>query len=322
MPVTTGPAPPVACPPTRAPGRPRAAYGLLFASLLVGAAAPPFYKFASGLPPLELAFWISLAGTAASSAVLAVHPGVRPFRIYREDRGQLAVLFAWSFGSFTLVVIALSAGTHVLSASLAAILYRTWPLMLGLLVWPVLGERLGIRDWLGLTIGFLGVLGAYALAGSVVFPSRDLPIVGLLLLGALGDAVAAVFSRQRKPANMASFVFGCNAIALAVFAALGGAAGVLDPGRLTAGDVVAIVFLGGVQNVGLTVLFIESYDRVAQTGPVALVYLASPFLTFAFDYLFLGEPVLPVYWLIAVGVAAGGLVMGTGRRSVLGRAGT
>ena len=293
------------------------AYGLLFASLLVGASAPPFYKLADTIPAVQLSFWIALVGTACSSVILAVRPGVAPFRVYARDRGQLAILLAWGFGSFTVLVLALSTGTHVLSASLTAVVYRTWPLMLGVLVWPVLGHRLGVRDWFGLSLGFLGLLGAYALAGSVIFPSRDLPIVAFLLVGAFGDALAAAFSRRFRPANMASFVFGCNAISLACFAALGGAAGLLSLHRLTPPVLLAVLFLGGVQNVGLTVLFIVSYDRVADTGPVALVYLASPFVTFVLDDLFLHEAILSASWWIAAGVVAGALVMSVGR----GRAG-
>jgi len=290
-----------------------AAYGLLAASLLVGASAPPFYKLADTIPPIQLSFWIALTGTLCSSVILALRPGPEPFRIYARDRGQLAILLAWGFGSFTVLVFALSAATHVLSASLAAVVYRTWPLMLGVLAWPVLGHRLGVRDWFGLALGFLGVVAAYAIAGSLLFPGADLPYVGFLLLGAFGDALAAALSRRFRPANMASFVFGCNAISLACFAAFGGAAGALAPHALTPTVLLAILFLGGVQNVGLTVLFIVSYDRVADTGPVALVYLASPFLTFVLDALFLHEPILPAYWGIAAGVVGGALAMQLGR---------
>jgi len=299
---------------TRSVGRgdPRA-YPWLFASLLLGAAAPPFYRIAANLPPVALAFWVSLAGTGISGVLLAMRPGPEPFRLYVRDRGQLTLLLAWGFGSFALLVLALSAGTHSLSASLVALIYRTWPLMLGLLAWPLLGERLRGREWVGLAIGFAGVVAAYAWAGALLFPAVALPLVAFLFLGAFADAVAAAYSRKYRPANMLSFVFLCNAIALTCFAVLGGAAAVRAAGHLTGPDLWAIVFLGGPQNVGLTILFVRSYEWAEATAPVALVYLASPFVTFAIDLVFLREPIPPAYWLVAIGVLIGALVMGVGR---------
>ena len=299
-------------PGSRSRGR-RFGYGLLFGSLMLGAAAPPFYRLAANLSPIELSFLVSLCGAVCSGLLLAIRPGRDPFVVYVRDRGQLVLLLSWGIGSFTILVLALSAGTHTLSASLTALVYRTWPLMLGVLAWPLLGERLNARQWAGLGIGFLGVAGAYAWAGSLLFPARDAALVGFLFVGALADAIAAAYSRKYQPANMLSFVFLCNVIALACFSALGGGTGLLHGAHLTRLDLLAVLFLGGPQNVGLTILFVVSYNFVDETAPVALVYLASPFVTFGIDAIFLHEPILWAYWLIAGGVLGGAIVMRSGR---------
>ncbi|MGP8078792.1 MAG: DMT family transporter [Thermoplasmata archaeon] len=303
--MTSGPAAPQ--------GNRRLGYGLLFASLMLGAAAPPFYRLADHLPPIQLAFLVSLCGTACSGILLAVRPGRDPFKVYLRDRGQLVLLVSWAIGSFTVLVLALSAGTHTLSASLTALVYRTWPLMLGLLAWPILGERLRPRQWAGLGIGFLGIVAAYAWSGNLLFPARDAPLVGFLFVGALADAIAAAYSKRYRPANMLSFVFLCNLIALGCFTVLGGGTGLLHGEPLSTPELVAVLFLGGPQNVGLTILFVYSYGLVEETAPVALVYLASPFVTFGLDAIFLHEPILPEYWLVAGGVVAGALVMRSAR---------
>lgn len=284
-------------------------YLLLGASLLLGAAAPPFYRIAANLPPVQLSFLISLVGTIASGALLAAFPGKEPFAPYLRDRGQATIVLAWGIGSFTVLVLALSAGTHTLSASLTALVYRTWPLMLGVIAWALLRERLGRRGWVGLGIGFASVVGAYAWGGNLLFPARDALLVGFLFVGAFADALAAASTRRFRPTHPLSFVFLCNAIALVCFAALGGSAAVERLASLPTRDWVAILFLGGPQNVGLTLLFIRSYREVGDTALVALVYLSSPFVTFALDFAFLHEPILPQYWLIAVGVLAGAYVM-------------
>lgn len=288
----------------------RYGYALLFASLLLGAAAPPFYRMADALPPVELAFLVSLGGTLCSGVLVAIRPGASPWAVYARDRGQLTLLLSWGFGSFTVLVLALAAGTHTLSASLTAIVYRTWPLMLGVLAWPILGERLTGRQWGGLAIGFAGIVAAYAWAGTVLFPAGAALLVAFLFVGAFADAVAAAYSKRYRPANMLSFVFLCNVIALGCFAALGGGAALSHVGTLTGPQVAAVVFLAGPQNVGLTILFVLSYNVVDATAPVALVYLASPFVTFGLDFLFLREPILPAYWLIAGGVLGGAVLMG------------
>ncbi|MGB6501198.1 MAG: DMT family transporter [Thermoplasmata archaeon] len=297
-----------------APGKVRSeAIVLLAASLLLGASAPPFYRIAANLPPVQLSFLISLVGTVGSGVLLAAYPGRSPFAIYARDRGQLVIVLAWGLGSFTLLVLALSAGTHSLSASLTALIYRTWPLMLGLLAWAVLGERYGRLGWVGLGIGFASVVGAYAWGGDLLFPARDLPLVGFIFLGAFGDAAAALSTRKYWPSNPLSFLFLCNAIALACFAALGGGSVLEHLEALPGNDWFAMLFLGLAQNLGLTLLFIQSYRVVGSTAIVSLVYLASPFVTFVIDLVALREPILPQYWLIAVGVLAGAVVMWLGQ---------
>ena len=70
------------------------------------------------------------------------------------NRGALMLRGVLLFFSFTAFYLGLSA----LTLTAATALFFTAPFFITLLSIPVLGERVGIRRWIGISVGFLGVL--------------------------------------------------------------------------------------------------------------------------------------------------------------------
>jgi drug/metabolite transporter (DMT)-like permease len=81
---------------------------------------------------------------------------------------------------------------------LVALIADMLPLMVALLSWPLLGQKLTPLQWLGSVIGFLGVL--IASAGALKLGDVPLWAYGLPILGTLSFALATLL-QKRSPAG-------------------------------------------------------------------------------------------------------------------------
>ncbi|MGM0475569.1 MAG: DMT family transporter [Pseudomonadota bacterium] len=125
-----------------------------------------------GLPfagPWTLLFWryVALAG------VLGIWLAVRRRSLWpgRRAAGHTAVVGVLAHGVWLgCVLVALDMGVP---AGIVALVTALQPLLTGALAGPVLGERTDLRQWIGLVLGFLGVVVAVGarLSGDAVTPA-------------------------------------------------------------------------------------------------------------------------------------------------------
>ncbi len=106
----------------------------------------------AGYPPFQLALLRFLVASLVLFGYgLAV--GLRAPR--RADLGRLAIL---GFFGFTVYHLALNYGEQTVSAGSASMLIAAGPIFTAVLATVFLGERLRVWGWLGILLGFLGVV--------------------------------------------------------------------------------------------------------------------------------------------------------------------
>ncbi len=125
---------------------------VLIATAMFGAMAGGVRQVAgTGMHPFEIAFFRNLFGFIALSPFLFRY-GLAPLRTKRY--GFLALRGILNATSMTLFFVAL---TLIPMAKVSA-LNATTPLFATLLAIVLLGERMGVRRWIGLFIGFAGAM--------------------------------------------------------------------------------------------------------------------------------------------------------------------
>jgi chloramphenicol-sensitive protein RarD len=279
-------------------------YFLLVLYLVLAGSTYVAYSFASGSNPVALALYIAVVGIIGSSAFM-LYKGAQGnvYGYFKNPKSLLSFLMVGAVYGMLTVVFAYV--THYISASLLAILYRTWPLMLIPLMPLLLHERITKYDVVAIFVGFSGLAFATLSSGPVSLSQAVLPFAALVLLVAFLDALATVV-QKRYHYELSSTAFMYNLFSLVVLVPLfvyfggGGFA-------LAAGTLGVVLFLGIVQNFGLTLIFATAV-RTVKTSYVALAAVAIPFVTIVFDYAILGVALQPVYFLIAVTVAGSLLI--------------
>jgi len=131
-----------------------AAIGLMLLAFLVFAGIDTSAKWLvqSGLPPTEVVFVRFATHLAIAAALILPREGLGLFRSNAPWQQLLRGLFlagSTFFNFFALKYLALTVTVAIYFAS---------PLVVCALSIPLLGERVGLRRWLAIGVGFLGVL--------------------------------------------------------------------------------------------------------------------------------------------------------------------
>ena len=163
-------------------------------TVLVLAWASTFAAIKVGLdhcPPVLFAGLRVLVG-AAALAPLAWRSGVslrlrETWRIYAVTTTLNVVIF---IGLQSLALVHLPSGT-------AAVLFYLQPVLVGLLAWPMLGERLTATKLGGLLLGFAGVI---AVSAAGVEAHLSVQGVAIALVAALAWALGTVYVKRHEDA--------------------------------------------------------------------------------------------------------------------------
>jgi drug/metabolite transporter (DMT)-like permease len=250
------------------------------AGLLLAIAAPLCWSIGGVIirsveaGPWDIVFWRS-----------GGHVVFFPFALW-AFWGRSAYIEARAAGGAALAVAVLIASTfifHVLAMTSTTvanvlILQAMSPLLVAVLAWVVLGERL--------TIGSLMVL-AVAFAGLLIVVGGSLGTGGTLgnifaILVALASASHVTIVRQHRARNLAAVTLLSGVLAAAV------AIPFADPFRLGLEDIALLVLLGGVQmTLGLT-FFIVALRRLP-AAEVTLIAILEPVLGPIWVWLAVGE---------------------------------
>ena len=248
-------------------------------------------RFASEHAPIFLIlFWRSLvSGLVLLPFALTVGPSLRVRQVLPQMAfGALAM--SVYLGGFSLAI-----GLGV-PTGLVALITDMLPLMVALMSWPMLGQALTGRQWLGSMIGFAGVL----LASGWSIRMGDVPIwaYGLPIVGTLSLAVATLLQKrsatQIMPVHQSLCIQCLSAAAIFSVGAWrqGGIAPVLEPGFI--GGILWLVF---VATIGAWSLYYIALRKSSPARVTAVLYLSPP-VVMIWAWIMFGEP---LSWAMAGG---------------------
>lgn len=296
---------PMASSELRAHGRAGTALALLYVFVWASAFVPSRVLSRLGQP-----LWVLTVRFAIASALMAVLVAVlrRPWPRSLGAWGQIA-----GYGllaNATYLGCTYEALRH-LSSGMGAIIASTNPLLLALVAPATLQEPLTRRKVLGLLLGFGGVLVSMAArAGTQVARPGDVLLAFLGVVALVASTV--VFKRLRTPEDLVA----ANTIQLATASvALLPVAWVLEGApRLvpTAAFCMSLGYLILVLSLGATFLWFWLL-RHGEASRVSAFYFLTPVFGLALGALLLGESVRPLDGLGLLTVAAGIVLVQSGR---------
>jgi len=241
-------------------------------------------------PILSILLWRSLvSGLLLLPFALTMGPRLR----FREVLSQMA------FGTLAMSVYL---GTFALAISrgvptgLVALITDMLPLIVAILSWPVLGQAMSARQWLGTLIGLVGVL----VASGISMQTADVPVWAYCLpvLGTASLALATLLQKGRPSNGMPVYQKLCIQClsAAAVFAVLawqdGSALPVFSPSFI--GGILWLVFVATFGAWGLYYLALRQFSPARVT---AVLYLSPP-VTMIWAWAMFNEPLT---WFMAAG---------------------
>ncbi|MFC5063810.1 DMT family transporter [Actinomycetospora atypica] len=278
----------------------------------------------SASPPLTLLFWRFLLATAVMGAIAFATRAPWPTRVRDWVRPAAAGVLLLDV-QFTGIYVGLSLGV---SAGLASVIVSASPLVIALAAVAFDGERLRPAGWVGLALGFAGVVAAVGteLSGGARTAGVVLVVVGLagFVGGTLLQKHAPAAADLRTGTTIQ--IGAATIVAVPLAAATGGFALPLTPTAIG-----SVVWLAVVNSVGGLLLFFVLLRRRPGAGATSSLFLVPP-VTALLAVPVLGQPLhlaaLAGVALAAVGVglvsrsertiARGGVVR-TGRGSRAGR---
>ena len=258
-------------------------------------------RFAIDHAPIFLILlWRSLvSGLVLLPFALAFGPRLR----WKDVLAQMlfgALAMAGYLTGFALAI------AHGVPTGLVALISDLLPLAVAFLSWPVLGQALTPRQWLGSFIGLAGVL----IASGWSLDMGDVPLwaYGLPVLGTLSLAMATQLQKRSPSVSMPVYQSLCIQClsASAIFALLawheGGVLPVLEPGFI--GGILWLVF---VATFGAWSLYYIALRKSSPARVTAILYLSPP-VTMVWAWIMFDEP---LSFAMAVGliVSLAGIVM-------------
>lgn len=224
--------------------------------------------------PFEVIVWRSLGHVLVFPIFLMLHSGLRPFRELRQARGSALVVMICITGTFVLHVLAMMTTT----VANVLIVQSTSPLLVAVLGWIILGERVSAQGWLALALAFTGL--AIVIGGSIGNGSF---LGSALALGvAACSACMVILTRRARTLNMQPVTIASAALAVLIALPFGA------PLAVPPGDIALLLALGLIQmTLGLS--FFLYALRLLPAAQVTLIALLEPVLGPVWVWLFKGE---------------------------------
>ncbi len=277
-------------------------YIYLLASLLIGSFTPVLFAFTKGANLAELLLAAALLSIPVGLALAYKDNKLGELMELTKEKRKLLFMALAAVLMYVPYLYGIAYAERFVSPALAIVIFRVNPLLMLVFLPLLLRERLSSKQIFALSLGFLGI--AIGVSGGNplnVFANPDLPVVGFLLLMALGYALANVIFKW-KMLDSDVFLVASGFVLSAFFALLFLAAGAkfqpLD------GSDLAIIGYIAVTNVASFYMYFYALKRV-KTTMVTNVFTLSTFLTFLWSYLLVGNPVKPYYLAIALLTALG-----------------
>jgi len=275
----------------------------LVLALVLGAMLPVMFKIASNniniYEYLMLAYAVALP---VSFTYLLARKKMGRLVSTLKNYKELAFIAFLGLLNYGLLEYGLTYAEGYISVSLATVIYRMSPLLMLVFLPIMLREKISKYQIAALMLGFAGLYIAVT-AGSLSFlASANALMIGLVVLISLASAFVTVAVKKYSfdmeigifIFNLATFIF-FTALFLAVRAPLQ---------QVNMKALSAILYVGIIYNVFVGLMYYGAV-RMMKTTFVTNIYFLSPFLTFVFSWLVLGQQIYLYYIVIAVLVSAG-----------------
>lgn len=222
----------------------------------------------------DIVFWRSLGHAVAFTIVLALYLGARAASDFRRAGWTNLASAVLLCGSFILHIQAMTNTT----VANVLVLQSTSPLVVAVMAWLMLGERIGARGWIVLAIAFIGlapVVGS-SIGGGGFF--GDCMALGVALVSAINVIVV----RRAPSLNL------LPATVLGAIISIGVALPFAAPLAASLHDIALMILLGILQmSVGLSLFLLAL--RVLPAAEVTLISLLEPVLGPIWVWMTVGE---------------------------------
>jgi drug/metabolite transporter (DMT)-like permease len=224
---------------------------------------------------------------------------------YLKNGKDFALIAFTGLLNYAFLEFGLLYAENFVTASLATVVYRSFPLLMLIFIPLILKERVTKYQLVALLLAFGGLAIAVTGGSIATLGSANTFIILFLVIVALASALATVIVK-RYVFDMESSMFIFNIANLAFFALIFALNG-FPMGTISGGVWAAILYTGIVYNVFVGFMYYGAL-RMLKTTFVTNIYFLSPFITFVYAALILGEPIQLYYLAIAVLVSAGILI--------------
>ncbi|MEM3191275.1 MAG: EamA family transporter [Candidatus Parvarchaeota archaeon] len=189
------------------------------------------------------------------------------------------------------------------TASLAGVIYRSWPLLMVPFIPLVIKIKVNKYRIAALLIGFAALYIALTQGTLVSVNYSYAPYIALLFIAALAVALSNTLIRsQNADVYAQNLIF--DIVAAVSFFGLVLATGSHLGGSFTLGAIVAILFTGGIACSIGSVFFYYSL-KVLEPTIVGNAMLLVPFITFTFSAILLGETIHLYYIILGIVIVCG-----------------
>ena len=242
-------------------------------------------------PIFSILLWRSLvSGVLLLPLALCLGPRMQ----WKQVQSQMAfgaLAMAGYLGSFALAI------SERVPTGLVALITDMLPLVVAVLSWPVLGQALTGRQWVGTSIGLLGVM----VASGITTQAGEAPLwaYGLPVLGTAALALATLLQKNSPSRTMPIYQQLCIQClsAAAVFAVFAWNEGSVMP-SLNPHFVGGILWLVFVATFGSWSLYYLALRHTSAARVTAVLYLSPP-ITMVWAWLMFDEP---LSWEMAAGL--------------------
>ncbi len=258
----------------------------------------------SSLGAIQLLVYTFLVGSVASLMLTYVRDRGKGLVKIIKSRKALLITAIAGITNYGIANLLLAVGTLHTNPSLAAVILRSWVLILAILTPLLLRNKINRYQILAICIGIIGIY-LLATGGTAVSISASaLPYILVLIAAAFATAISNIMIKSYQVSTVDSVAL-FNIASFAFALALAAIFGVHLGASMSLKVLGVILFLGIVPYTLGSVLFYYSFKTLNSIF-VANTTLIIPFLTIPFSYLILGTPIklyyIYAYALIAVGI--------------------
>ncbi|MCL5239380.1 MAG: EamA family transporter [Candidatus Marsarchaeota archaeon] len=275
----------------------------LIIGIVIAALWPVVLNLATSVNVFEFTFFAYLLALPASLAFVVLSGKTKDLRKLIASKRDLAVVCVVGVLNYGFMDFGILFAEHYISPSLAAVLLRSYPLLMLVFLPVILREKVSRIQVGALMLGFVGIIAAVMFGQSGAFGGTEAMMgIGMALAVALATAFSLTLTK-RYIYDTESSILAFNCVSVIFFGIAFFAVGA-PLGGITAPVIFALLFTSIVANVLFAFVYYMSI-RMMKITVVTNSYLVVPFLTFAFSYIILGQPMLPIYFLVGILVSAG-----------------